>query len=756
MKLLIKRISCVLGTCLFFYSGNSLRAEGAPSEMLRLNKPKVSPRVSVNENPRNIAGFMTAQKSKIAKEDTDIQFEADQIENNENNQTVTASGNVVIARETLTLKADRIIYNQEKDIITAEGNVILLEKNGDVIFTDRIELANKMSKGEMENIKILMRDKSRVYAETAKLLENNNKIMLNTVYSPCDVCCKKEDPLWQIRAAEVIHDNAKKDIDYKHVFIDIKGTPVFYTPYLSHPDPTVKRRSGLLFPVIGSSSYLGLAIQPKYFLDISDQEDITFSPILSYSKGIIPAASYRKYFYSGEITAEGTIMSDGERDANRGNLFSKGRYEINDNWVSSFDANYTSDRTYLRDMSLAKKDDAWLTSVAKAERFANRDYASLETYYYKLISYDIQTTDKPYVLPLMSYENVSQPLVYDSYVKTLLDFASVYRKEDQESHRMTMINSWVLPYTSSLGEKYLFQASVKSDTYYVDNYVADFSKPNDEFTGTTGRVLPQAGMEWKLPFVKAGENFRQILEPTIVAVAAPKSGQKEDRVPNEDSLYQELDDTNILSFDRYTGFDRNDIGSRVSYGLNWSAYGKKTGRVSAFIAQTYNIDNDEAFPNNSLSRSDNGFSDYVGRIYAAPNQYLDLIYRFRLDKENSEFKYNELATRFGPKILNAYIAYIYTQKDANSILQGYDERKEIFTALNAQLTKDWSLSIYNRQDMTVGGGSLEHGGALTYEDECLKFITNLRRDNSNDPSYKGGFEVSVSFMLKTLGSIGSK
>ena len=353
------------------------------------------------------------------------------------------------------------------------------------------------------------------------------------------------------------------------------------------------------------------------------------------------------------------------------------------------------------------------------------------------------------VLPLFTYENISDTDAYGAYSKTNLSFASVTRDEASSTQRMTMINSWNLPYTSPYGEKYKLAASLKSDLYYVDDYVYD---ENNQFDGTVGRVFPQVGLEWRLPFIRATENSRQILEPVIVGVVAPNQDNKPEKIPNEDSQDVELDDTNILDLDRYAGYDRNDTGSRISYGINWSAYGDVTGRTSAFLAQSYKFDKGESF---TESEGENGyFTDYVGRVYASPSEYFDLNYRFRLDKDNLKMRYSELSTTIGPKLLNAYISYIYLQDNQTSSLIQDSTRKELYTALNAALTQDWSVSIYNRQDLTSGGGSLEHGGSLIYEDECLKLVFYVRRDDSNDPDYEGDFKFGANFLLKTLGGSG--
>ena len=358
----------------------------------------------------------------------------------------------------------------------------------------------------------------------------------------------------------------------------------------------------------------------------------------------------------------------------------------------------------------------------------------------------------PTVAPYMEYEHISDANEYGAYFKTNISSASVYRENDEESQRLTMINSWELPYTSDYGEQYKFVASLKSDLYYVDDYMY---RTNEDYDGTVARVFPQVGVEWRLPFVRATETTRQILEPVIVAVLAPDNDNDIEKIPDADSADVEFDDTNILSLDRYAGYDRNDDGSRVSYGLNWSSYGNILGRTSAFIAQSYQFSDNSSFMRAvNGEEDDNRFSDYVGRVYASPNRYLDLNYRYRLDKDDFDLKYSELGAKVGSDIFNVYTSYIYLQPNQNSYYKA-GERKELYLSLNSKLTKDWSVSVYDRIDLTDNGGSLEHGGQLIYEDECLKLAFVARKYNYDDPTLDDDYEFSVTFFLKTLGGMGS-
>lgn len=722
--------------------------------------------------PGNMTDIMPVLKEKPQKnESQEIYFSADELETDEENSIIQASGNVIVTRDKLELTADTLWYDQKHDVVVAKGNVVVRDTDGSVLYTDEISLSQKMTHAEVNKVKVLMRDESRIWADSFVKKANDNKQMRNASYTACDMCSGKS-PLWQIDARKVNYDASGQNINYNDAVVRIKNVPIFYLPFLSHPSPEVKRRSGLLMTSMGSSSYLGRYLQPTYFWNVSDQTDVVLSPYLTTDRDVVFGGKYRQYFYNGHIEAEGTYLSDKgsdyknlkykkfNRPKNRGNLFLDARYEINDYWVSHLDLNYASDVFYLKDMSLAGQDDAWLTSKLAFERFEGRDYATIEGYYYRLTSlnlkarnnneYNDRMRDMPLIAPYIEYEHITDPGKYGSYFKNNISSASVYRDNDEEAHRLSMINSWELPYMSDYGEQYKLVASLKSDMYYVDDYQY---RQNQMFEGNLARVFPQVGLEWRLPFVRATETTRQILEPVIVAAFAPDQENHLEKIPNADSADVEFDDANILSLDRYAGYDRNDTGSRVTYGLNWSSYGNIMGRTSAFIAQSYQLSDDSTFM--EAIGDDERLSDYVGRIYASPNRYLDLNYRFRLDKDDYELKYNELGARVGSDILRLYTSYVYLQPNQNSYYSS-DERKELYFNISSEVTKNWSVSIYDRIDLTDGGGQLEHGGRVTYEDECLQLAFSAKRHNYKDPTLDNDYEFGITFFFKTLGGFGSK
>ena len=177
------------------------------------------------------------------------------------------------------------------------------------------------------------------------------------------------------------------------------------------------------------------------------------------------------------------------------------------------------------------------------------------------------------------------------------------------------------------------------------------------------------------------------------------------------------------------------------------------------LAQTYEFDKDNDLFNTSDENSH--FSDYVGRLYAAPNEYFDINYRFKLDKDNFDINYSELSSSLGTDILRLYVSYIlFPEQDYYEELKElypdyFDSRREeIYLSLSSKITRNWSVDIFSRQDL-VNNETISNGGGFAYEDECSRFAFHIEKEYSDDPDNENDFNLYVSFYLKTLGGVGT-
>ncbi|PIQ95879.1 MAG: hypothetical protein COV67_12530, partial [Nitrospinae bacterium CG11_big_fil_rev_8_21_14_0_20_56_8] len=179
---------------------------------------------------------------------------------------IVATGNVEVVYGERTLLADKITYNQKSDIVVADGNVSMTDVSGKVLLGDKMEITGDLKDGVIYNIGLVLEDKSRVAGAGARRSDGTITEVSKAVYSPCNLCADDPSaaPLWQLKSVRVIHDSEQKQVSYRNAWLEIYGIPVAYTPYLSHPDPTVKRRSGFLAPSISTSSDLGFRLNTPY------------------------------------------------------------------------------------------------------------------------------------------------------------------------------------------------------------------------------------------------------------------------------------------------------------------------------------------------------------------------------------------------------------------------------------------------------------------------------------------------------------
>ena len=274
---------------------------------------------------------------------------ADEMTYDENTQIITATGNVEIERDGRILLADEVTYNQDTDIATAQGNVTLVDDNGSVMFFEQAEMTGDLKQGFAREVQVLLADKSRMAARLIRRRDGNVNVLHRMIYTACDSNCDG-DPVWQIKARRVIHDQDDQMMTYKDAWVELLGVPVFYTPYLAHPDPSADRRSGLLAPAIGGGSNLGFSFALPYYWNIAPDRDATLTPLYTSSAGRGGIAEYRQLFGKGELRMFGSLVADDEDNSKdfRGHVQARVRRDIDERWRTGADLHLASDDTYLR------------------------------------------------------------------------------------------------------------------------------------------------------------------------------------------------------------------------------------------------------------------------------------------------------------------------------------------------------------------------------------------------------------------------
>jgi len=533
----------------------------------------------------------------------EVLISADQLTYDEVLGTVVATGNVEIAQGDRILIADTVSYNQTAKLVTASGNVMLLEPSGEVMFSDYVEITDDLRDGIMRNLRILLTDNSRIAANGARRTNGNRTEMRKAVYSPCDLCAEDREaaPIWQIKAVKIVHDQTAHDIEYYDAWFELYGYPVAYIPYFRHPDPTVKRRSGFLTPVYGSSSALGLELTTPYYWTMAPHRDVTISPRFTTEEGLILGAEYREHVGNGQYSVDGSITYTDARDDDgnledgnevRGHLFSEGEFELDPTWRWGFKVQRASDDTYLRRYGISGLDT--LTTNTFVEGFNDRSYAAGNTYWFQGLKEADEDNKIPVVLPLLDFNYVGEPDSAGSYFTIDTNLMFLQRVEGADSRRLSAEAGWHLPFITEAGHAIRLSATLRGDVYYVNNVVIPSNAPGDTDRGFTGRVRPELTAEWRYPLVAHIGTIRHVLEPIVQVIVAPNGGNPS-KIPNEDSQDFEFDHTNLFTNNRFTGLDRVESGPRLNYGLRMGFYGQGGGRTTLLIGQSARLREDDTF-----------------------------------------------------------------------------------------------------------------------------------------------------------------
>src|ERR687897_562383 len=176
--------------------------------------------------------------------------------------TIAASGDVQMNYQGRTLQADRVIYDRNTDA------------SGTVASGDRFELTDDFKSGFIDSLRVVQSSvengrplTTRFSAPRAERAEGETTIFERGTYTACEPCKENPEkpPLWQVKAARIIHNNQERTITYENATLELAGIPVAYLPYFWSPDPTVKRKTGFLAPRYIMSNTLGTGLSVPFF-----------------------------------------------------------------------------------------------------------------------------------------------------------------------------------------------------------------------------------------------------------------------------------------------------------------------------------------------------------------------------------------------------------------------------------------------------------------------------------------------------------
>lgn len=738
----------------------------------------------------------SAPASPIRNEDEEpdeILFEADSVFRDVEDGPIIAEGDVRAFFGERYLRADRLIYNPAIDVIIAEGNVSITDENMETAFAGRVELSGDLRDGIAENFSALLEDNTRLAAQSAIQEQGARTRLRRAVYTSCNICNNEGEgktPTWRLRSLKVTRDRERRVMRFHHAFLEIKGVPIAYAPFLQTPDPSVERQSGFLPPNIGASDRLGFNFQLPYYLAISNNQDATFSPLYTAADGILWQGEWRRRGRkSYHVLAGGIIDAPSEQpeptpSGNEGlpgvrwHYFGRGHHDFNDNWRVSYDFERVSDDEYLRNYNIERQGDLrqtldrgstnQLRSNARLAWNQGGSNLTIDSYLFQgLRGPEDDATTTPLVLPLIDYRyNFSDPLAGG---KTSIggNLAILQRTGGLDSRRFTANALWERDIITKGGHRFNLFAEMRGDLYHFDDLtmgtelttlcentavdcasiLSSFNVIPDDTSRFETRFAPTVGAEWSYPLTRELGNARLYLEPRVQLVASLANRNQADII-NEDSQSIEFDYAGLFDYNKATGYDAFEDGQRANIGISASAIWQNGFTIEGAVGQQFRLQSSDAF--DFASGLGETSSDIVGSLSLRYKSLLGIENRFRLDNSNAAIKRAESMAYFNTSRFRTSVSYVrLIEEDALNIVNDQERREELTARARLKLHQNWYAGSAWRIDLE-DNQTIRQDFSLNYEDECSTFGVIFRRDETRVGNVQPDNVFLVSFTLKSL------
>ncbi len=715
-------------------------------------------------------------------------LESDQLVFDYDVDVISVVGNVKVYYGNYGLEADRLTYDQRTGRLVATGRVKVTEPSGNVLTADFFELDDNFRDGFIRSLRVATVDRTYFAAETGTRTDDRFTEFNRGVYTACEPCAERPDrpPVWQVRAARIVHDQTEKMVYFEDAAFEFFGIPLIYIPYFAGPDPTVRRKSGILAPIVRFSNTLGFGFGVPYFWAIAPNKDLTFSPIAYSKQGFLADAEWRHRLdnVTYSVRAAGIAQQDPSAFISggkgtfaqrlwRGAVRTVGEVRINEQWTGGWDLTASSDRTFTRDYNIMHQPGSFNVSQLFLTGIHDRNFFDARGYYFQDTRDSAHPRDvqghQPIVHPVVDYRRVWNDPYFGGEVEIDANLTSLSRELDDPFTvqgdpttyyrgvagtytRVSTQVSWRDMILGPLGQQFIPFAYLRGDAFFLDNRSAAAQLTN---AATATRGVAGIGLEWRWPWLITAGATSHIIEPIIQVVARPDAFGFSGILPNEDAQSLIFDDTNLLTWDKFSGWDRVETGTRVNVALRYFGdFGSST--LEAVVGQSYQVAGANPFAQPDIadtgSRSglETPVSDYVASVTAA-TPLGSITARGRFDEETFRLERGEV-TAFATYRRASASASVQYQRDEPDVNGNFRNTFLVVASGQVPLGEFWSASVGASYDVTSRLLTSNRFG-LTYEDECFLFgVTYAEARNATGVT---GRTVAARLSLRTIGDFGT-
>jgi len=503
-------------------------------------------------------------------------------------------GNVKMSRADQKITADRASYDAGSETMDLQGHIFYTESDIS-LHSDTALLNLATDEARLRNTLFIspsgpLRGKADVVYRDSKVLSRYNDAAFTS--------CRPGNQDWIVHSGRFKMNKQSGLGSAKHAWLEFKGVPVFYTPYVAFPLDD-RRMTGFLTPKYGGNSTdTGFDITIPYYWNIAPNYDLTVWPRYMTKRGAMLGGEFR---YQNKITEQ--IRTVGEigveylpydwvHDDSRYSGTFRNHTKLSPNLAADIDLNYVSDKEYFDELS----DSLGMRGFSQPQGYTNtlqgitqdrflQSHASLNysgkgvsfatrAESYKTIDNDVKEKDKPYYkLPevTLNLNHSFEQWPIDVGIEN--EYVNFYRKSRTSGHRFN-IKPFVTVPIESAGAFFKPKFSLQHTQYYLDDEHLESGKSKN-ITRVSPIVSVDTGLIFERDFKFANSGFLHTIEPRLFYLFIPKI--KQDNVTIFDSAEYDFSYGSLFRENRFSGNDIVQDANQITLAVSSSLLDSDTG-----------------------------------------------------------------------------------------------------------------------------------------------------------------------------------
>ncbi len=622
-------------------------------------------------------------------------------------------------------KANKINFSDRDNNLLEMNNGLVNINNKEIVGSDFKFTFNKNILGNSEN-------DPRLFGRY--LITNQSEMkMKKSIFTSCKII-EGKCPAWSLSADDITHVKSKKRIEYKNAWLKIYDTPVAYFPYFFHPDPSVKRQSGFLFPEFYNSSNLGFSTQIPYYKVLDYDKDLTISPRLYTNDNIFFQSEYRQEFENSNLV---TDISYNKKDNSNSHFFSTLKGEF-DNSYYELRIESVSNTNYLKKYQVKSpliKNYSTLNSTFLIE--TQTDDSNFSSSIDIIEDLTKQNSDRyEYIFP--NYEFSSTSYLDDGVFETInYKSSGSYRKFNTNVDEAELINDLVF----SSSNNFNFLSYSETDFKFLIRNINTYGDLSQNYKDDKDyKILNTLLYNVKYPLFKNEKKGKNFLTPMASLRYSPNKGLN---LKNESITPLTFQD--LFNLDRINN-KTIESGEALTLGLEYKKINNyNEDKLNLGLAINYRNEEDRDLPtSSSLGKKT---SDLIGYSGINITENLSFDYNFSIDNSLSETNYSLASLNYSSNKFKTSFEYMEKSNhigDESYLINSaeFEINKSNLIAFETNKNLDKNITDY-------------YNLIYKYKNDCLEASLVYNKQYYNEDDINSGNNLFFKISIIPFGQVSS-